>query len=78
MLLLFLLFVFVQHYLFLQIEFNNLAEREARVLRLVFASRKLERLIFLFMNRRPSFFFFLYFNEFFVLKCFTFFLDSDL
>ena len=49
-LLLLLLFVFVQHYLFLQIEFNNLVEREARVLRLVFASRKLERLIFLFMN----------------------------
>ena len=45
MLLLLLLFVFVQHYLFLQIEFNNLVEREARVLRVVFASRKLERLI---------------------------------
>ena len=50
MLLLLLLFVFVQHYLFLQIEFNNLVEREARVLRVVLASRKLERLIFLFMN----------------------------
>ena len=50
MLLLFLLFVFVQHFLFLQTEFNNLVEREARVLRLAFASRKLERLIFLFMN----------------------------
>ena len=25
-----------------------------------------------------TFFFFLYFNEFFVLKCFTFFLHSDL
>ena len=50
MLLLFLLFVFVQHFLFLQTEFNDLVEREARVLRLAFASRKLERLIFLFMN----------------------------
>ena len=50
MLLLLLLFVFVQHYLFLQIEFNNLVEREARVLRVVFASRKLERLIFLLMS----------------------------